>query len=261
LAHSHRVQSFFLACFVQVYLSRLRSSLPELPLATRSRLLSSHPRLTNEDITKLLALDPETNTGVAFFESLLSAGPSREAKVCMNWVVNNLSGALRRTGREWAQRGLTAAEVGEIVDLVGEARLTTTNGNNLLRQLVALPPLEIGPTSSATSPPSSRIPSLLETHASLLSTPAPSPSSSSPSIHSSSSSSTTPPPAASTDPTEDLITAVLDSNPKMVKDLQAGKKPGMVMSLVGSVMKQSGGRADAKAVGLRIRERLGLEQP
>jgi hypothetical protein len=27
------------------------------------------------------------------------------------------------------------------------------------------------------------------------------------------------------------------------------------------VMKQSGGRADAKAVGLRIRERLGLEQP
>ncbi|GAC1339994.1 MAG: Asp-tRNA(Asn)/Glu-tRNA(Gln) amidotransferase subunit GatB [Candidatus Dormibacteria bacterium] len=53
-----------------------------------------------------------------------------------------------------------------------------------------------------------------------------------------------------------LIDAAIDENPKAVADFRDGKQAAL-QSLVGRVMKATGGRADAKAVTRILRERLG----
>lgn len=40
--------------------------------------------------------------------------------------------------------------------------------------------------------------------------------------------------------------------------IKSGKKPGLLGGLIGQAMKKSEGRADAKAVGERLKELLGL---
>lgn len=122
---SHSLISYALS-FLQAYLETLASSLPELPIAAYERLQKQYHGVTAKDAMSLVALDPETFSGVEFFETAAAGG--RDARSVVNWIAD-LVGALGKLGRDWEKRNLEPLELGEVVDLVKEGKLT---GKSLL---------------------------------------------------------------------------------------------------------------------------------
>jgi aspartyl-tRNA(Asn)/glutamyl-tRNA(Gln) amidotransferase subunit B len=58
-----------------------------------------------------------------------------------------------------------------------------------------------------------------------------------------------------------LCSNAIAANPKIADQLRQGRKPQLVMALVGKVMKETQGRADAKAVAKKLKAKLGLSDP
>lgn len=161
----------------------------------------------------------------------------RDAKVVANWIVNDLVGALAKDGKDWERCEVKKEEIGELVDLLGAGKLSgsfcvlallkrTSQADSrarlggsakiLLEHLVASPPS-----------PSSRVPAILAAH-SLLS--------------------------VATDSLDSICAEVVAAHPDWVEAIRSGKKPGLMGSLVGQVMKRTKGRADGKAVGEKLKE-------
>ncbi len=101
----------------EAWVAGLRADLPELPDAKRARFVAEHG-LSAYDAAVLVA-DQET---AAFFEAV-AAG--RDAKLAANWMMGDFFAALNRTGRSIADSPVSAAALGQLLDLLADQ---TING-------------------------------------------------------------------------------------------------------------------------------------
>jgi aspartyl-tRNA(Asn)/glutamyl-tRNA(Gln) amidotransferase subunit B len=90
----------------------LKANLPELPDAKKARFTSAYG-LSAYDADVLTA----ERESADFFESVAKG---RDAKVAANWVINELAGRLNREGKDLAASPVSASQLGDVLDLIGE---------------------------------------------------------------------------------------------------------------------------------------------
>ncbi|MGI9475708.1 MAG: Asp-tRNA(Asn)/Glu-tRNA(Gln) amidotransferase subunit GatB [Hyphomicrobiaceae bacterium] len=94
----------------QAYVDEMKSGLPELPDEKRARFMKDLG-LSAYDASVLVA-DKEN---ADFFEAVAEG---RDGKMAANWVINELFGRLNKEGLEVEQSPLSAAQLGELIDLI-----------------------------------------------------------------------------------------------------------------------------------------------
>jgi aspartyl-tRNA(Asn)/glutamyl-tRNA(Gln) amidotransferase subunit B len=103
------------------YVAGLKADLPELPDQKKSRF-TDNLGLTLYDAT-VLTNEPER---ADFYEAVLAklANRTRDGKLAANWVINELFGRLNKEGEGIAASPVSAAQLGTIVDLIGEGTIS-----------------------------------------------------------------------------------------------------------------------------------------
>jgi aspartyl-tRNA(Asn)/glutamyl-tRNA(Gln) amidotransferase subunit B len=102
--------------FAQSYVDALKAELPELPDAKKARFISQYG-LSPYDASVLVAEREHAD----FFEAVAKG---RDGKAAANWVINELFGRLNKEGLEIAASPISAAQLGAIVDLIGEGTIS-----------------------------------------------------------------------------------------------------------------------------------------
>jgi aspartyl-tRNA(Asn)/glutamyl-tRNA(Gln) amidotransferase subunit B len=98
----------------------LRNNLPELPDEKKARFVRNYA-LSAYDADVLIA---ERDMAV-YFETVAERHDSaRDAKLAANWVINELAGRLNREGKDIAAAPVSAAQLGRILDLIGEGTIS-----------------------------------------------------------------------------------------------------------------------------------------
>ncbi len=107
--------------FSQDYVDALKAALPELPDAKKARLIADFG-LSPYDASVLVS----ERESADFFEAVLAklADRRRDGKLAANWVINELFGRLNKEAREIATSPMSAAQLGAIVDLIGEGTIS-----------------------------------------------------------------------------------------------------------------------------------------
>ncbi|MDJ1157177.1 Asp-tRNA(Asn)/Glu-tRNA(Gln) amidotransferase subunit GatB [Chelatococcus sp. SYSU_G07232] len=96
----------------EAFIEDLARHLPELPDEKKARFIKDYG-LSAYDATVLVA-ERET---ADFFEAVAKG---RDGKTAANWVINELFGRLNKEGRDVTTSPVSAAQLGAIVDLIGE---------------------------------------------------------------------------------------------------------------------------------------------
>ena len=112
----------------EAWVEQLRLNLPELPDAKRSRFVTQHG-LTPYDATVLVA-DQET---AAFYETVVDG---RDTKMVANWMTGDFFAALNRTGRSIADSPVSAAALGELMDLLTDQTINGRIAKEVLEAMV-----------------------------------------------------------------------------------------------------------------------------
>ncbi|EDR12709.1 uncharacterized protein LACBIDRAFT_231681 [Laccaria bicolor S238N-H82] len=196
----------------------IRDSLPELPWETRHRLREMYA-LSERDIDVLLSVD--SGREVTFDGEKDVDGSGAVA------MTHELLGQLSARKETFTDNSLTSDHLGELIDLVQNGTITGTSGKYLLRHMLAKP--------------SSLRPAQITQQLRLTSL-----SSFSSSGHSN--------PTSTTD--QELTTlcqAAITALPNEVAAVRAGNK-NVMNKIVGRVMRESRGRADAKGVKALVEE-------
>jgi len=89
----------------------LKARLPELPDEKKARFMADG--LSGYDAGVLVA----ERTTADFFEAVAKG---RDAKSAANWVINELAGRLNKEGKDIPDSPVSAAQLGAILDLIGE---------------------------------------------------------------------------------------------------------------------------------------------
>ncbi|MDQ2953569.1 MAG: Asp-tRNA(Asn)/Glu-tRNA(Gln) amidotransferase subunit GatB [Pseudomonadota bacterium] len=97
-------------------IENLKAHLPELPDAKKARFCHDYG-LTAYDADVLVA----ERDNADFFEQVAKG---RDAKIAANWVINELAGRLNKEGKTIASSPMGAAQLGAILDLVGEGTIS-----------------------------------------------------------------------------------------------------------------------------------------
>ena len=107
--------------FTQTFVDDLKAALPELPDVKKARFISDLG-LTPYDAGVLVAEHESAN----FYEAVLStlANRGRDGKLAANWVINELFGRLNKEGRDVATSPVSAAQLGAVIDLIGEGTIS-----------------------------------------------------------------------------------------------------------------------------------------
>ncbi|KAJ7288497.1 glutamyl-tRNA amidotransferase [Mycena rebaudengoi] len=201
-------------------IAHITRTMPELPAATRARYWahtnfpSKMPTFSSTlDSGREVGFDGEHSDGgaVAYFDRLCSEG--RNPRVVFNWMVHELLGRLSAAKLTLTDNPLTTSQLGELVDLVQSGSITGTSGKLLLRHMLADPTAAKTPTEMAHS-------------LSLISSP-----------------------SSSTDDADlaRLCAAAIAALPSEAAAFRSGHK-NVLNKMLGWVMKESRGRAGAKAV-------------
>jgi aspartyl-tRNA(Asn)/glutamyl-tRNA(Gln) amidotransferase subunit B len=98
--------------FDQAYVDDLAQHLPELPDAKKARFIAEYG-LTPYDAGVLVA----ERASADFFEGVAEG---RDGKAAANWIINELFGRLNKEGKAIDDSPVSAAQLGQIVDLIGE---------------------------------------------------------------------------------------------------------------------------------------------
>src|ERR671921_427131 len=98
--------------FDQVYVDDLAQHLPELPDAKKARFIADYG-LSAYDAGVLVG----ERASADFFEAVAKG---RDGKTAANWVINELFGRLNREGHGIEDSPVSAAQLGGIIDLIGE---------------------------------------------------------------------------------------------------------------------------------------------
>ena len=93
----------------------LKAKLPELPDEKKARFVSEG--LSSYDAGVLTA----ERATADFFEAVAKG---RDAKAAANWVTNELTGRLNKEGKEISGSPVSAAQLGAVLDLIGEGTIS-----------------------------------------------------------------------------------------------------------------------------------------
>jgi aspartyl-tRNA(Asn)/glutamyl-tRNA(Gln) amidotransferase subunit B len=107
--------------FSEAYVAELRAKLPELPDQKRARFIADFG-LSPYDASVLVA----ERESADFFETVLAglADRARDGKLGANWVINELFGRLNKEGRDISTSPVSAGQLADIVDLIGEGTIS-----------------------------------------------------------------------------------------------------------------------------------------
>jgi aspartyl-tRNA(Asn)/glutamyl-tRNA(Gln) amidotransferase subunit B len=107
--------------FSEAFVADLKETLPELPDQKKARFIAEFG-LSPYDASVLVA----ERESADFYEAVLAqlANRARDGKLAANWVINELFGRLNKEGRDIAASPVTAAQLGAIVDLIGEGTIS-----------------------------------------------------------------------------------------------------------------------------------------
>jgi aspartyl-tRNA(Asn)/glutamyl-tRNA(Gln) amidotransferase subunit B len=107
--------------FTAAYVEELKSKLPELPDEKRARFMADFG-LTPYDASVLVA----ERESADFYEAVLAklSDKARDGKLAANWVINELFGRLNKEGQDISSSPISAAQIGAIVDLIGEGTIS-----------------------------------------------------------------------------------------------------------------------------------------
>jgi aspartyl-tRNA(Asn)/glutamyl-tRNA(Gln) amidotransferase subunit B len=94
------------------FVGELEKNLPELPDTKKHRFMKDFG-LSDYDANVLVA----ERASADYFESVAKG---RDGKVAANWVINELFGRLNREGRDITSSPVSAAQLGSVIDLIGE---------------------------------------------------------------------------------------------------------------------------------------------
>jgi len=102
--------------FSQAFVDDLKKGLPELPDEKKARFIADYG-VTPYDAGVLVA----ERAGADYFESVAKG---RDGKAAANWVINELFGRLNKDGKDVNASPVSAAQLGAIVDLIGEGTIS-----------------------------------------------------------------------------------------------------------------------------------------
>jgi aspartyl-tRNA(Asn)/glutamyl-tRNA(Gln) amidotransferase subunit B len=102
--------------FDDAYIAALEAQLPELPDEKKARFARDYG-LSAYDANVLVA----ERATADYFEEVAKG---RDAKAAANWVINELFGRLNKEGRDIADSPVSAAQLGAILDLIGEGTIS-----------------------------------------------------------------------------------------------------------------------------------------
>jgi aspartyl-tRNA(Asn)/glutamyl-tRNA(Gln) amidotransferase subunit B len=107
--------------FSQNFVDELKAKLPELPDQKRARFVADLA-LSPYDASVLVA----ERESADFYETVLGklANQARDGKVAANWVINELFGRLNKEARTITDSPVSAAQLGAIIDLIGEGTIS-----------------------------------------------------------------------------------------------------------------------------------------
>src|ERR1700727_1477690 len=107
--------------FSDAYVAELKAGLPELPDQKKARFIAEFS-LSPYDASVLVA----ERESADFFEAVLAqlANRTRDGKLAANWVINELFGRLNKEGRAIGASPVSAAQLGTIVELIGEGTIS-----------------------------------------------------------------------------------------------------------------------------------------
>lgn len=98
--------------FDDAFVESLKGALPELPDAKKARFIAEYG-LSPYDASVLVAERDQAD----YFEAVAKG---RDGKAAANWVINELFGRLNKEGKDIAASPVSAAQLGGLVDLIGE---------------------------------------------------------------------------------------------------------------------------------------------
>ncbi|MCO5093108.1 Asp-tRNA(Asn)/Glu-tRNA(Gln) amidotransferase subunit GatB [Bosea sp. (in: a-proteobacteria)] len=98
--------------FDDAFVETLKGALPELPDAKKARFIAEYG-LSPYDASVLVAEREQAD----YFEAVAKG---RDGKAAANWVINELFGRLNKEGKDIAASPVSAAQLGGLVDLIGE---------------------------------------------------------------------------------------------------------------------------------------------
>ena len=103
--------------FDDAFIDGIRATLPELPDEKKERFVT-HYGLSVYDAGVLVAERARAD----FYEAVVDGGPNgrRDPKICANWVITELFGALNKGGHDINESPITAAQLGGLVDLIAD---------------------------------------------------------------------------------------------------------------------------------------------
>ncbi|RDJ21495.1 Asp-tRNA(Asn)/Glu-tRNA(Gln) amidotransferase GatCAB subunit B [Bosea caraganae] len=98
--------------FDDAFVAELKVHLPELPDAKKARFIAEYG-LSPYDSSVLVAEREQAD----YFEAVAKG---RDGKAAANWVINELFGRLNKEGQDVTSSPVSAAQLGGLVDLIGE---------------------------------------------------------------------------------------------------------------------------------------------
>ena len=111
------------------WLEEVRRSLPELPQAKEDRFIREY-RLPKQDAALLVTSRAQAD----YFEEV--ARLSGEPKAAANWILNDLPFALGQHGKAFSKDAVSAADLAELITLIGKGTITGKIGKDVLSEMV-----------------------------------------------------------------------------------------------------------------------------
>jgi len=102
--------------FDDAFVAELKAHLPELPDAKKARFIAEYG-LSPYDASVLVAEREQAD----YFEAVAKG---RDGKAAANWVINELFGRLNKEGKDVTSSPVSAAQLGGLVDLIGEGTIS-----------------------------------------------------------------------------------------------------------------------------------------
>ena len=198
--------------FDDAFIAELKAHLPELPDAKKARFIAEYG-LSPYDASVLVAEREQAD----YFEAVAKG---RDGKAAANWVINELFGRLNKEGKDVSASPVSAAQLGGLVDLIGEGVISGKIAKDLFEILWteagngSLDPREIVEARGMKQ-------------------------------------------VTDTGAIEKAVDEIIAANPDKVEQVKA--KPTMLGWFVGQAMKASGGKANPQALNEILKKKLGIE--